>query len=203
MATTAIRHGRARAARAAALAALIALASSAAAAQSSGLANTLSGFSANSDKPIAIRSDVIELYDRDRTAVFSGNVIVTQDEVTIRTSKLQVEYEAGAGAAAGGADMQRRISRIEALDKVLVTLKDQKLSGDSAVFEMKKQIITVLGDVVLTQGDNVLRGSRLVVDLNTGRSRLESGTAGGGRVQGSFVPEQRARPADRPDGKTQ
>jgi lipopolysaccharide export system protein LptA len=40
----------------------------------------------------------------------------------------------------------------------------------------------------LTQGQNVLRGSKLVVDMTTGYSRVESGTGNNGRVQGLFVP---------------
>lgn len=177
------------------LAVVLALAPVAARAQSGGLANTLSGFSADSNKPIGIRSDVMELHDRDKFAVFSGNVTVTQEDVTIRTGRLKVEYEGNPAQGEGSAD--QRISRIEAFDKVLVTVKDQKLSGDHAVFEMKKQVITVDGNVVLSQGGNVLRGNRLTVDLESGRSRLESGSSGGGRVRGSFVPEQNADPGAR------
>ncbi len=41
----------------------------------------------------------------------------------------------------------------------------------------------MLGGVVLTQGKNVLRGDRLMVDMTTGVSRVESDS---GRVQGLF-----------------
>ena len=44
---------------------------------------------------------------------------------------------------------------------------------------MKSNTVTMLGGVVMTQNDNVLRGDKLVVDMTTGVSRVE---ARGGRV---------------------
>jgi lipopolysaccharide export system protein LptA len=51
------------------------------------------------------------------------------------------------------------------------------------VFDTKTNLVTMLGGVVLTQGKNVLRGDRLMVDMTTGVSRVESES---GRVQGLF-----------------
>ena len=53
---------------------------------------------------------------------------------------------------------------------------------------MATNTVTLSGNVVLTQGPNVLRGERLIVDLNSGVSRIEAGKGGSGRVQGLFVP---------------
>jgi lipopolysaccharide export system protein LptA len=66
---------------------------------------------------------------------------------------------------------------------VIVTQKDQVVTGETAVFDTKTNLVTMLGGVVLTQGKNVLRGDRLVVDMTTGVSRVESDS---GRVQGLF-----------------
>ena len=56
-------------------------------------------------------------------------------------------------------------------------------TGDRAIFDMAKNLVTLAGNVVLTQGDNVVRGDRLVVDLTTKRGRVE-----GGRVQTLITP---------------
>jgi lipopolysaccharide export system protein LptA len=53
---------------------------------------------------------------------------------------------------------------------------------------MQTNTVTLSGNVVMTQGQNVLRGERLVVDLANGVSRVESGRNGQGRVQGLFLP---------------
>ena len=76
------------------------------------------------------------------------------------------------------------IKRLEAHGNVVVTQKDQVVTGETAVFDTKTNLITMLGGVVLTQGKNVLRGDRLLVDMTTGVSRVESDT---GKVQGLFV----------------
>jgi lipopolysaccharide export system protein LptA len=75
------------------------------------------------------------------------------------------------------------IKRLEAKGDVVVTQKDQVVTGETAVFDTKTNLITMMGGVVLTQGKNVLRGDRLLVDMTTGVSRVESDT---GRVQGLF-----------------
>jgi lipopolysaccharide export system protein LptA len=75
------------------------------------------------------------------------------------------------------------IKRLEARGNVVVTQKDQVVTGETAVFDTKTNLVTMLGGVVLTQGKNVLRGDRLMVDMTTGVSRVESDS---GRVQGLF-----------------
>ncbi|MCB1436113.1 MAG: LPS ABC transporter substrate-binding protein LptA [Rhodobiaceae bacterium] len=159
------------------------------------LAGSLSGFSSTSDQPIDIASDTLEVRDNEKVAIFSGNVNVVQGETVMKTKTLKVSYEGGAG----GSD-DRKISRLEALGRVIVQTKDQTVTGSRALFDMRSKLITVEGDVVLSQGKNVLRGSRLVIDLNAGASRLESPNGGsGGRVTGSFVPS--AQPKKNDDDK--
>jgi len=70
---------------------------------------------------------------------------------------------------------------------VVVTQKDQVVTGETAVFDTKANLITMLGGVVLTQCKNVLRGDRLLVDMTTGVSRVE---ADNGKVQALFIQGQ-------------
>jgi lipopolysaccharide export system protein LptA len=71
------------------------------------------------------------------------------------------------------------IKRLEARGNVVVTQKDQVVTGETAVFDTKSNLITMLGGVVLTQCKNVLRGDRLFVDMTTGVSRVESDSGKG------------------------
>jgi lipopolysaccharide export system protein LptA len=66
----------------------------------------------------------------------------------------------------------------------VVTQKDQTVTGETAVFDTRTNLITMRGGVVLTQCGNVLRGDRLRVDMTTGFSRVESDN---GKVQGLFA----------------
>jgi lipopolysaccharide export system protein LptA len=66
------------------------------------------------------------------------------------------------------------IRRLEAKGSVVVTQKDQVVTGETAVFDTRANLITMMGGVVLTQCKNVLKGDRLKVDMTTGVSRVES-----------------------------
>ncbi|MCB4771395.1 organic solvent tolerance protein OstA [Ancylobacter sp. Lp-2] len=86
--------------------------------------------------------------------------------------------------AAGNPINSSSIRRLEINGGVIVTTKEQQATGDQGIFETKSNTITLTGNpVVLTSGQNVIRGKRLVVDLTTGTSRIE-----GGRVESLIVP---------------
>ncbi len=91
-------------------------------------------------------------------------------------------------AATPGPGGQQKIKRLEARGSVVVTQKEQTATGDLGIFDMRTNTVTLTGNVVMTTGQNVLRGDRLVVDLTSGVSRVESGKNGHGRVQGLFQP---------------
>jgi lipopolysaccharide export system protein LptA len=154
--------------------------------------NALQGFSQNRDKPVHIEAATLEVRDKDKVATFSGNVRVTQGDTGLRCKSLQVFYEqdgdskSGMKAANPGPGGQQQIKRLEAKGGVIVTQKEQTVTGETGLFDMRSNTVTIVGNVVMTQGQNVLRGERLVVDLTTGTSRVESGKAGQGRVQGLF-----------------
>jgi lipopolysaccharide export system protein LptA len=159
--------------------------------------NALQGFSQNRDQPVHIEAATLEVRDKDKVATFSGDVRVKQGDTGLRSKSLLVFYEqdsadAGKGktltAATPGPGGQQKIKRLEARGGVVVTQKEQTATGDLGIFDMKTNTVTLTGNVVMTQGQNVLRGERLVVDLTSGVSRVESGKSGTGRVQGLFLP---------------
>ena len=179
--------------------------------------NAMQGFSQNRDQPIQIEAATLEMRDKKKEATFSGNVKVVQGDTTMTSKTLVVFYESSgqgqgqgqqspppanakgakaAPATAPGAPIQSAtpgpggsssIKRLEAHGNVVVTQKDQVVTGETAIFDTKTNLITMVGGVVLTQCKNVLRGDRLFVDMTTGVSRVESDT---GKVQGLFVNNQ-------------
>lgn len=145
--------------------------------------------SLDSDEPVNIEADRLEVFDDRKVAVFSGNVVVQQADMTMRTPSLEVRYDGADGQQGAGS-----ISRIDARGGVEIVSEDQTARGDSAVFQVPEQIVTLNGNVVLSQGDNILRGNQLIVDLANNTSRLiTSGEGGRQRVQGLFVPGQARR----------
>lgn len=156
-----------------------------AAAQGQNVPNALQGFARNRDEPVRINADSLEVRDKDKVAVFSGNVVVVQGDTTLTSKDLQVYYDGTAAAPEDGAGFkQGQIRKLEASGGVVVRTKDQTATGETGVFEMKTNTVTLTGKpVVLTQGPNVIRGQKLVVNLVSGVSRFE-----GGRVESLIVP---------------
>lgn len=162
---------------------------------SKGPPNALQGFSQNRDQPVHIEAATLEVRDKDKVATFSGNVKVVQGDTTMNCKSLVVFYEQdnetggkSLQAADPGPAGQQKIKRLEAHGGVVVKQKDQTATGELGIFEMKTNTVTLKGNVVMTQGKNVLRGDTLIVDLTSGVSRVESGKNGKGRVEGLFLP---------------
>jgi lipopolysaccharide export system protein LptA len=171
----------------------------------SGVPNAMQGFSQNRDQPIQIEAASLEVRDKAKEATFAGNVKVTQGDTTMQSKTLVVFYEDKSPPASQGAPKQKTaaksapgtpmqaaqpgpggsssIKRLEARGNVVVTQKDQVVTGETAIFDTKANQMTMQGGVVLTQCSNVLKGDRLKVDMTTGVSRVESDS---GKVQGLF-----------------
>lgn len=148
------------------------------------LADGLAGFSQQSDDPIEIEADELEVLDADNVAIFRGSVVVVQGTATLRTRELRVHYQSGGDGAIGPTSNQG-LRLLEAMGAVEIRSEDQFASGDRAEFDFIAELITLTGDVMLQQGENVVRGQRLTVDLNSRESRLDSGPR---RVTGTFTP---------------
>jgi lipopolysaccharide export system protein LptA len=171
-----------RGARAAAFAVLALLAGPSAAQD---FASAFSGFDTGSAVPIQIEADELEVRDEEKLAIYSGEVRVQQGETILETPALRIFYS-GEAPAAGVPGSQ--VSRLEAGPGVMVRSGDRTASGDRAVLDMETDVITMSGNVVLTEGQNVVRGERLIVNLATKQGRIE-----GGRVQTLITPSGAGR----------
>ncbi|WP_390587041.1 LptA/OstA family protein [Erythrobacter sp. MTPC3] len=143
----------------------------------------------NTNAPVNYDAGTIELQDRQNRVTLSGGVIVTQAGLTVRSSRMLVNF-----TDTGSLDIQR----ITATGGVTVTRGSERATGDVAIYDFGRRIITMAGDVSLRRGTDTLNGGRLVIDLASGVSSVDgrasggSGEAGssGGRVTGTFsVPQ--------------
>jgi len=131
--------------------------------------------------PRYITSATLEVRDKDKMATFSGDVHLVQGDTTMRSRTLVVFYDddAPAKSAPGhaGPQQNQQIKRVEAKSDVIVVQKDQAATGESGIFDMKSNTATLVGNVVISQGANVVQGNTLTVDMTTGVSRIACGTA--------------------------
>lgn len=146
--------------------------------------------------PIDVNAARIEVQDKAGQALFSGDVRVKQGDLNLAANSVKVFYRRKGD--------NPEIVRLDASGGVQLNSPSERATGEYGIYDVEHRLLTMTGGVVLNQNQSVLRGSRLVIDLDSGRSTLDGkrnsapGTPGqpseGGRVSGRFVvPERKAQ----------
>ncbi|MFA5951634.1 MAG: LptA/OstA family protein [Hyphomicrobium sp.] len=184
---------------------------------------SFAAFKTDPSAPVDVEADQLEVNDKAKLAVFRGEVRAAQGEFVIKSAELYAYYkgEAGlAGATTAAPSSSRKtastqLTRLEAKQNVFITSTDgQTASGDRAEFNTVTNKVTMTGNVVLAKGQNMVRGTRLLIDMTTGESKIdtappntvsapagggwvterespgEATPAGGGRASAVFFPQQ-------------
>ena len=150
---------------------------------------------ANSNAPVDITADELETTNSACTSIWRGHAEALQADTRLRADTLTAEFALKPGGKTGACgDLQR----MRAEGSVYYVTPQQKVHGDVAVYEAASNTLTVTGDVVATQGMNVLRGSRMVFNTETGQGRMEGGATGrnkANRPRAVFYPKQSNTPA--------
>ena len=144
----------------------------------------------DSSNPVEITADSLEVLQGQNKAIFSGDVQAKQGSLDIRSKEMVVFYK---NSAAGQKDTENKVSKVEINGDVFISTPKETAKGDSGIYDVDAGVIALDGNVTLTSGKNIVKGSKLVYNLKTGQSKIVSGgKAGGGakqeRVKGVFMP---------------
>lgn len=123
-------------------------------------------------QPVQVTADQLAVNNADGTAVFSGNVVVTQGEMKLAAAEVKVIY---------GTE-QNDIESLTASGGVTVTNLGDAAEAQEAVYTIDSGLIVLAGDVLLTQGGSAMAGSKLTINLKDGTGVME------GRVTTTFQP---------------
>jgi len=104
-----------------------------AAGQQSGRAGS-SGF--NSNSPVDVQADRIEVQDRADRAIFSGNVVATQGNMTMNAARVTVVYTNN-----NGVDVQR----MEATGGVRLRTPTETATGNVGLYDVNRRLVTLIG----------------------------------------------------------
>jgi lipopolysaccharide export system protein LptA len=175
-------------------------------------ADLFKGFQTGQKGPVNVEADSLDVVEKDgqRISTFTGNVTVTRGDSVLKAGKISI-YSAGSKPAAGAEAKDSAkdgakpaaakeepsalegtlpgagsFTRIEASGKVYVNSGQQTATGDNAVVDMVGKLVTLTGNVVLSQGPNVITGNKLTWDMTTGRARVDQ--TPGARIRGIFTP---------------
>ncbi|EKF20063.1 LptA/OstA family protein [Nitratireductor pacificus] len=148
----------------------------------------LTGLQLSGDQPIQIESERLEVREGESVAVFSGNVSVVQGATLLKAGTMTVYYLKDGGSAATGS---ANIDRLEVAGNVYLKSEKQVATGDRGTFNMKTEVLELSGkEVVLSEGENVIVGCKLTVQMKSGLAKLDGckGGGSGGRVKMLLTP---------------
>ena len=131
-------------------------------------------FRQDPEQPVEVTSERLEVDQEGGIATFIGDVIVVQGQMRLTAPRVRVEYTTGEAG---------RIERMHATGGVTMVNGEETAEGDEAVYAVDGGTVVMTGDVIVTQGPNVISGDQLDVDLDSGRGTME------GRVRTIFQPD--------------
>ena len=156
-----------------------------------------------SKEPVKIDAASLQVVDKEQKAIYSGDVVAIQGATTLRCSRLTVFYTQGKDKKDDKAKDDKikddkvaeattppatgsSIKRLECDGPVSVVSSSQTATGDHGTFEADRELVTLTGNVVLADCENVQRGDKLVYNTKTGIANVTNN--GNRRVQGVFTP---------------
>lgn len=148
----------------------------------------------DSNQPIEIIADAMEWQQEQRVAIARGNADAVQGDYRLRADELTAYLGEDEGTGDGD-EALGEIRRIDATGNVFLSTPRETAQGSAGVYDVVNGVVVLTGDVVLTRDDNIIRGEKLVLELESGKSRIESPGAAGmttgsdGRVRALFLPQ--------------
>lgn len=131
------------------------------------------GLRTDTSAQVEVTADSLSVNQAAGTAVFTGNVLIVQGPMRLQAQTVEVEY--------GAAD-RSKISKLHASGGVTLVSESDAAEAKEAVYEVGAGAVELTGDVLLTQGQNVLSGQHMTIDLKTGTGRMD------GRVRSVLQP---------------
>lgn len=129
-----------------------------------------------SRSPIEITSDMVEGDQKQNRVTFKGNVVAKQEGATLYANTIVVYYDTE----------MKKMKEVVATGNVRIVQQDRRASGQKATFHYEENKIILEGEAVIREGDNVVRGERVVYLIDEERSYVEGGK--GGRVTTTINP---------------
>jgi lipopolysaccharide export system protein LptA len=134
------------------------------------------GVAHDAEQAVEVVADTLSIDQTTGRAVFAGNVIILQGDLRIAAGRVEVVYSEAEG--------QRGVDEVIASGGVLVTRGEDAAEGDEARYEIAAALLSMAGDVMVTQGATTIAGDTMVIDMATGNGTV------GGRVRTVLTPER-------------
>ncbi len=135
---------------------------------------------------LVIRSQSLEMDNKTRTVIFTGDVDARKSSFTIKCRQMHLYYQddsSGEAEAPGNV----KVDRVEATGDVKITRADGgEAMADKAVYYQAEDKIVLTGNPVVKQGEDFVEGSRIIFFIKDRRSIVEG--SGQERVRAVIFP---------------
>jgi lipopolysaccharide export system protein LptA len=168
-----------------------------------------------SNGPLDVTGDALEVIDAQHLAIWRGNVEAVQDGNRLVADTMNVYFQGSSApaaakpktvtpAAGGTASIGQSwgsAKQVVADGHVFFVSTTQTARGTHAIYDVEPDTVTMTGDVVMVQGDNVIKGDKVVIQVKTGHADVISNVSGRNkpeRVRGVFYNANQTPPAAAP-----
>ncbi len=117
------------------------------------------------EKPVQITSRRMTASNRERKAVFEGDVRVTQDGGVMLADWMEVTYSD-----------RGEILYITAKGRVTLTHNNREIKAEEAHYSKTDRTVVFTGNPVAREGQSLVKGSKMTYHLDDGRSEVEDPT---------------------------
>lgn len=143
---------------------------------------------ANQNVPIHIEADRMESNSSKNMVAFTGNVEAKQGDLVINAERMTVYYREPTGKKKFSSGNSQKIEKIVADGNVGIARGEMSAAGDRAEFRASDNKVKLIGNTRVWQGNNLVTGNMIDIDLETGTSIVERSREKGERVKGIFYP---------------
>ncbi|MBD9529226.1 MULTISPECIES: lipopolysaccharide transport periplasmic protein LptA [Paracoccus] len=123
--------------------------------------------------PVEVTADNLQVDQKTGEAVFTGKVLIGQGAMRLSADRVSVTYADGD---------QQRIKTLRAEGNVTLASGTDAAEAKTADYDVESGNVVLKGNVLLTQGANVLAGETVTVNLGTGQASAS------GRVRSVLQP---------------
>jgi lipopolysaccharide export system protein LptA len=168
----------------------------------------------NSKAPVDITADKAEVHNNECVYIYTGSAEALQDTSRLRSDVLIAHLEIkkdkpksttpGAAAGADNSPTCGDLINVEAKGNVYYVSADgRRVHGDNGLYDASNTTVTITGDVTAVDAsNNVMRGTKMVYNTQTGEGHVEGGGKGAGaknRPRGVFYPKDSNQNGDQTD----
>ncbi len=149
--------------------------------------------------PIDIAGDQAEMHNANCTQIWTGSPEALQDASRLRANVMIAHMEmtkkgkTTASTQGGATNACGDLLSLEAKGSVYFVSSDgRRVHGDNGFYDATTTTVTITGDVTAVDGQNVMRGTKMVYNTQTGDGHVEgsgTGPTSKSRPRGVFYPK--------------